>query len=613
VSIGVNRWRTVAVSIVSACLVSAAGAGEPSFAEWIADLRSADKGVANDAWRHLRAAGEDALPALVAALEHADETTSTRHICRLLNRLGPNAEAAVPAIEALLPRLPRDREYLAVALAGVAPDRARANRLSPVLVACASAEASPLQALCRDALIQLGGPASIPFLIGEMHAADPEVRAWAARMAHDAPPDAVREALADALRDRVLSVRVSAAYSLVRLRIDEPDALTTLLKGVCHGPGSTMARVATTLDREYWAATQAEDSLVQAIRGTNENCRIRSAVVLAYVRPNRAVPAVALVRAALRDGDDDVRDIAATALSGMGEAATAALPDLDALRSSPERRVRESAALARSAILNPGLSSRRVHQIRLVATAQRDRGRVAAVLDARGFVYEVKEGQRFLDGCLEAVTADGIELTVDSVAADYTVDRSTQHLRLHDRRRPASYGRDGEFTGEPLSIDFEGDITTFAHLVAGISGINVFVEPGTSGRVQATASEQPWDRVVVRALEQAGLGYRLDGNYMRIAARARVDRLRMLSTPATFSGQPVTLRFLQVDAREFEKLFSEISGLNICFPEGRLERITMIAQEAPWDEVFELILISQGWTYRIDGPDVQVQARAPSP
>jgi len=57
-----------------------------------------------------------------------------------------------------------------------------------------------------------------------------------------------------------------------------------------------------------------------------------------------------------------------------------------------------------------------------------------------------------------------------------------------------------------------------------------------------------------------------------------------------------------------ELLFHQISGLDVHFPAGAETPISMHVTEVPWDKAFDLVVASQGWTYRIDGTNVHVEA-----
>jgi type IV pilus secretin PilQ/predicted competence protein len=74
------------------------------------------------------------------------------------------------------------------------------------------------------------------------------------------------------------------------------------------------------------------------------------------------------------------------------------------------------------------------------------------------------------------------------------------------------------YTGHPISLDFkDGDLQDIFRLFADISGMNVVVNPGVSGKVTLKLNEVPWDQALDLILKANGLGYTVEGNVIRIA------------------------------------------------------------------------------------------------
>src|SRR5205085_5324153 len=81
-----------------------------------------------------------------------------------------------------------------------------------------------------------------------------------------------------------------------------------------------------------------------------------------------------------------------------------------------------------------------------------------------------------------------------------------------------------KYTGHPISLDFkDGDLQDIFRLFADISGLNVVVNPGISGRVTLKLNEVPWDQALDLILKANGLGYTLEGNVIRIAPLAALQ------------------------------------------------------------------------------------------
>jgi type IV pilus assembly protein PilQ len=95
-----------------------------------------------------------------------------------------------------------------------------------------------------------------------------------------------------------------------------------------------------------------------------------------------------------------------------------------------------------------------------------------------------------------------------------------------------------EYTGELISLDFkDGDIQDIFRLFADISGLNIVVQPGVSGRITLKLVEVPWDQALELILKTNKLGYAVEGNVIRIAPLAELaaeesDRRRLAEEKA---------------------------------------------------------------------------------
>jgi type IV pilus assembly protein PilQ len=98
-----------------------------------------------------------------------------------------------------------------------------------------------------------------------------------------------------------------------------------------------------------------------------------------------------------------------------------------------------------------------------------------------------------------------------------------------------------KFTGDPINLDFkEGDILDIFRLFADISGLNIVVNPGITGKVTLKLNQVPWDQALDLILKANGLGYTRDGNVIRIARLADLQReeddLRKLKENQALAG-----------------------------------------------------------------------------
>ena len=79
--------------------------------------------------------------------------------------------------------------------------------------------------------------------------------------------------------------------------------------------------------------------------------------------------------------------------------------------------------------------------------------------------------------------------------------------------------------GTPISLDFkDGDLVDIFRLFSDISGLNVVVNPGISGKVSLKLNEVPWGRALELILKTNGLGCVLEGNVIRIARLTDLQR-----------------------------------------------------------------------------------------
>ena len=83
---------------------------------------------------------------------------------------------------------------------------------------------------------------------------------------------------------------------------------------------------------------------------------------------------------------------------------------------------------------------------------------------------------------------------------------------------PGSNLGETQYTGELISLDFkDGDINDIFRLFADISGLNIVVQPGVTGRITLKLTEVPWDQALDLILKTNKLGFIVEGNVIRIA------------------------------------------------------------------------------------------------
>jgi type IV pilus secretin PilQ/predicted competence protein len=98
-----------------------------------------------------------------------------------------------------------------------------------------------------------------------------------------------------------------------------------------------------------------------------------------------------------------------------------------------------------------------------------------------------------------------------------------------------------KYTGHPINLDFkDGDLIDIFRLFAEISGLNVVINPGVTGKVSLRLTEVPWDQALDLILKTNGLGRTIDDNVIRIAKLADLQReqqeLRKLQEEKELAG-----------------------------------------------------------------------------
>ncbi|HET9765311.1 MAG TPA: type IV pilus secretin PilQ [Thermoanaerobaculia bacterium] len=79
------------------------------------------------------------------------------------------------------------------------------------------------------------------------------------------------------------------------------------------------------------------------------------------------------------------------------------------------------------------------------------------------------------------------------------------------------------YVGEPINFSLrDADIKEVLRTFAKIAGLNMVIQPGVQGPVTVELDQVPWDQALEIILKTNDLDYRLEGNVMRIAPRAKL-------------------------------------------------------------------------------------------
>lgn len=143
------------------------------------------------------------------------------------------------------------------------------------------------------------------------------------------------------------------------------------------------------------------------------------------------------------------------------------------------------------------------------------------------------------------------------------------------------------YTGERMSFNFhDADIKDVVKIIGKISGLNIIMDPGVSGRVTSQLTDVPWDQALELFLKINGLDMIQEGNIIRIgrvqdleaeatrrlklkAARAMEGELNVFTRPLSFAKASDVQTILKeqitprggilVDARSNTLIISDVS------------------------------------------------------
>jgi type IV pilus assembly protein PilQ len=149
-----------------------------------------------------------------------------------------------------------------------------------------------------------------------------------------------------------------------------------------------------------------------------------------------------------------------------------------------------------------------------------------------------------------------------------TANALTQPSAELGRRQGASAGEklgtdinpdQKQYTGEPIDLKVtNADVTEVLRTFAQISGLNIVVQPGVTGTVTAELENVPWDQAFEEVLKINSLGYEREGNVLRIAPTA------VLQKEAQERQQLAQARALVIPLRTVMRRLSYANAENIA-------------------------------------------------
>jgi type IV pilus assembly protein PilQ len=181
-----------------------------------------------------------------------------------------------------------------------------------------------------------------------------------------------------------------------------------------------------------------------------------------------------------------------------------------------------------------------------------------------------------------------------------------------DQPAPGSRGR--QFTGHPISLDFQGaDLRAVLRTFAEISGLNIVIDPAVQGTVDVALRDVPWDQALDIILRANKLGYSVDGTIVRIAPntvlKLEEDERKALVDAQNDASQLGTLQ-RQLSYAKGEEVAQLLKSANVLSKRGQANvdprTNTLIVRDIP-SQFPEITTLIDG----IDRaqPQVEIEAR----
>jgi type IV pilus assembly protein PilQ len=180
--------------------------------------------------------------------------------------------------------------------------------------------------------------------------------------------------------------------------------------------------------------------------------------------------------------------------------------------------------------------------------------------------------------------------------------------------QPGAGSRGRQFTGHPISLDFQGaDLRAVLRTFAEISGLNIVIDPAVQGTVDVALRDVPWDQALDIILRANKLGYSVDGTIVRIAPntvlKLEEDERKALIDSQNDASQLGTLQ-RQLSYAKGEEVAQLLKSANVLSKRGQANvdprTNTLIVRDIP-SQFSEITTLIDG----IDRaqPQVEIEAR----
>jgi hypothetical protein len=155
--------------------------------------------------------------------------------------------------------------------------------------------------------------------------------------------------------------------------------------------------------------------------------------------------------------------------------------------------------------------------------------------------------------------------------------------------------------GESVTVSFtDADLGDVFRLIADISGLNVVVFPGVHGKVTLQSHDEPWDRILDRALSPNGLASQREDNVVLIAAPEQLPPAR------TFTGRRVSFDFRDSELRKTLSRIADLGDATVDIDQFVAGHVTIRLHNVRWDQAIDIIVRVNGLDWTQDGQSLKV-------
>jgi hypothetical protein len=159
----------------------------------------------------------------------------------------------------------------------------------------------------------------------------------------------------------------------------------------------------------------------------------------------------------------------------------------------------------------------------------------------------------------------------------------------------------------PISLDFkDADLGDAFRLLADITGLNVVVAPGVSGRFSAHFDGAPWPQALDNLVASMGYSCHVDGPVLLIGQPEVIAHAKR-----TFTGKPIDVDYFDKDLVEVLQSLAQSGGLQADIQTGVSGLLTMKLERVPWDQALDVVVLVNGLEWKRDGNVVRVTRPQP--